>query len=136
MNCEGKRAQSGIGADVAGGPFAPNVLLTGRQGQDPAPPASCVDRLPDEAPRHLADEPVAGGEQPDMRSAETERVAERLALGGHDVCADVAGRANGAERQDFGDDDDEQGAGIVADPREPGIIPYFSEKIGVLHHDA
>src|SRR5260370_31238867 len=101
------------------------MLVASRQSKDPAPPASRVDRLPDEAPGHLADEPVAGGEQPDMRPAEVERITERLALGGDDVRAHFPGRANGAERQDLGDHHDKQGTGPVAGPRDPPGTPAF-----------
>src|SRR6266403_2095577 len=57
------------------------------------------------------------------------------------ISADVAGRplarrANRAERQDLGHDDDEQRAGVVADLRELRIIADLAEKIGVLHDDA
>src|SRR5262247_4457182 len=94
MNRKGERAQSRIRADVAGRPFAADMLLACRQCQDPAAPAGCVDGLSDEAPRHLADEPIAGSEQPDMRSAEIERITKRLALRGNDIGAHLTRRAN------------------------------------------
>src|SRR4029077_21120830 len=91
---------------------------------------------PARAPRLWGGEPVAGSEQPDMRSAEVERIAERLALGGDDVPPHLARGAYGAEGQDLGDRDDQQGAGLVADARKPGVVPDFAEKVGVLPHDA
>ena len=71
-----------------------------------------------------------------MRSAEVERVAERLAFGRDDVRPHLARRANGAQRHDFGHYDDEQRAGVVADSRELGIIADLAVKIGVLDDDA
>ena len=136
MDRKGERAQPRIGADVAGRLLAPDVLLAGRQGQHPAAPAVGIDGLADEPPRHLADEFVPAGEQAEMGSAEIERVAERLALGGDDVGAHLARRADRAERQDLGHDDDEQRAGVVADSRQLRIVADLAVKIRVLHDDA
>src|SRR5215472_6013571 len=136
MNSEGERAQTRIRADIARRPFAPDVLLARRQGQNPAAPPLRVDGLPDETPRHLAQEPLTGGEQSDVRSTKVEGVTERLAFRSDDVGAHFTRRANSAERQDLGDNDDEQGAGLVADPCELGVIADFAKEIGVLNDDA
>src|SRR5690348_9711961 len=97
MDREGERAQSRIGADIARRLLAPDMLLARRQGQHPAAPASRVERLSDEATRHLADEPVASGEEPDMRAAEIQRVTEGLAFSRDNVRAHFARRSNGTE---------------------------------------
>src|SRR6516225_9931327 len=136
MNCKSERTESRIGADVAGGPLASDVLLAGRQGQHPAAPSVGVDALAGETSWHLADKLVPAGEQAEMGSAEIERVAERLPFGRDDVRSHLARRDNGAERQDFRYRDDEQRAGVVAVSGEIGIVPNFTKKIRVLHDDA
>src|SRR5689334_25228051 len=98
MNCEGERAQARVGADIAHCPLAPDMLLAGRQGQDPTAPAGGVDGLPNETPGHVANKPFAGRKQPDMRSTEVEGITERLAIGRDDVRAHFAGWANRTER--------------------------------------
>src|SRR6266446_3981651 len=130
MDRERERAQTRISADVAGRPLAANVLLAGRQRQHPAAPTVGVDGLADETSRHLADELVAAGEEAEIGAAEIERVAKRLAFNRDDVRPHLARRANRAERQDLGHDDDEQRAGVVADLRELRIIADLAEKSG------
>src|SRR6202022_4060484 len=95
-----------------------------------------VDGLANEPSRHLTDELVAAGEETEVGAAQIERVAERLAFRRHDVRPHLARRANGAQREDLGHDNDEQRAGLVADWRELGIIADLAKKIGVLHDDA
>src|SRR6516164_1089841 len=136
MDRKGERTQSRIGADVAGGLLAPDMLLAGRQGQHPAAPAVGVDGLTSETSGHLAHELVPAGEQSEMGSAEIERVAERLPFGRDDVRSHHARRDNGAERKDFRYHDDEQRAGIVAVSGEIRIVANFPKKIRVLHDDA
>src|SRR5262249_9679578 len=116
--------------------FPPDVLLAGRQGQHPTAPTVGVNGLADETSGHLADELVAAGEEAEMRAAEIERVAERLALGRDDGGPHLARRANGAKRQDLGHDDDEQRAGLVTDLRELRVVPNLPKEIGGLHDDA
>src|SRR5689334_16417807 len=70
-----------------------------------------------------------------MRSAKIERIAERLAFGGDNIGAHLAGRAKRTEREDFGDDHHEQGPRIVADAPELRIILDFTKEIGVLYDD-
>src|ERR1700756_5551565 len=70
-----------------------------------------------------------------MRSAKIERIAERLAFGGDNIGAHLAGRAKRTEREDFGDDHHEQGPRIAADAPELRIILDFTKEIGVLYDD-
>ena len=53
-----------------------------------------------------------------------------------DVRSHLAGRDNGAERQDFRYHNDQQRAGAVAVSREFGIVADFTKKTRVLHDDA
>src|SRR5271167_248259 len=106
MDRKSQRAESRIGADVAGGLLAPDVLLAGRQSQHPAAPAVGIDGLAGETPGHLTDELVPAGEQAEMGSAKIECVAERLTLRSDDVRPHLARRDNGGERQDFRYHDD------------------------------
>src|SRR5579859_6349532 len=115
MDREGERAQPRIGADVARRLLTPYVLLAGGEGQDPAAPPLGIERFAGQPPRHLADEFLASGKEPDMGPAEIERIAEGLTLGGDDVGAHLAGRNDGSQGQDLGDDDDEERALLVAD---------------------
>ena len=114
---EGERAEAGVGADVGGRLVAADVLLAGRQRQHEAAAAFGVDGLAAEAARHLADELLARGEEADVRSAEGERVADRLAFADDDVRALRARRLDGAKRHDLGEDGDEQGAARRAPSR-------------------
>src|SRR5687767_13738346 len=84
MDVERQRAQAGIGADVAGRLLAADMLLARGERQYPAALAVDIDGLAGEAAGHLADELVAGREQPDIGAAEAQWHAERLALRGHD----------------------------------------------------
>ncbi len=136
MDREGQRTQPGIRADVAGRALAPDVLLARRQGQHPAAPALGVDRLAGKTARHLANEFVAAGKEPEMGPAETERVAERLALGGDDVGIHFAGRPDRTQRQDLGDDDDQQRPPLMTGLRQRRPVAQLAPEIGVLHDDA
>src|SRR5271166_2183545 len=131
MDGKSERTEPRIGADVAGGLLAPDVLLAGRQGQHPAAPAVGVDGLADETPRHLTNKLFPAGEQAEMGPAEIEGIPERLTLRRDDVRSDRARRSNGAERQDLRYHDDEQRSGVVASSRKIGIIADLAEKIGV-----
>src|SRR6185437_12643242 len=81
---EGERAQPRIRADIAGRLLAADVLLASRQRQYPAAAAFGVGGLADQPARHLPHMLLTRGEKADMRPAEIERVAERLAFGGDD----------------------------------------------------
>ena len=80
-------AQPRIGADVRRRLVAADMLLAGRQRQHEAAVAVRVHRLAAEAARHLADIFRLRGEETDIRPAEIQRVADRLALAHHDVGA-------------------------------------------------
>ncbi len=93
MDRERQRAEAGIGADVARRLLAANMLLARRQRQHEAAPPLGVDRLAGEPSRHLAHVLGARREQADVRAAEIQRVADRLALADGDVGVHLAGRA-------------------------------------------
>src|SRR4029077_11601064 len=136
MDRKGEGAQSRIGTNVTRCSLAPDVLLAGRQCQDPAAPAVGVDGLSDKTTRHLAHELFPACEQAEMRSPEIQRVTERLPLRRDDVRSHIARRANGAERKDLRYDNYEQCASIMTATREIGIVADFTKKIRVLHHNA
>ena len=135
VNRKGERAQPRIGADIARGALAPDVLLAGREGQHPAAPAFGVDGLADEPARHLPHELVAGREQTEIRPAEIERVAERLPFGGDNVGAHLAGRLDRTQGQHLGHDDNQQRALVVAGPPQFRPVAQLAPEIGVLHDD-
>jgi len=66
-----------------------------------------IDSLADQAARHLPHELVARGEEADIRPAEVQADAKRLAFRHDDVSPHVARRRQQAERHDLGDDDDQ-----------------------------
>ena len=70
--------------------LAADMLLAGREGEHEAALAFGVDRLAGEPPRHLPDIFLAGCEQADIRPAEIEADADRLALADDDVGAHLA----------------------------------------------
>ena len=80
------------GTDVAGGLFAPNVLLAGLQRQAVSGTPARIDGLADEAARHRPLVGIAGGEEGGMGAAEAERHAEALARADDDIGAELAWR--------------------------------------------
>ena len=112
------------------------MLLASRERQHPAAAAVAVDGLADQPAGHLADVFLAGREQPDIGAAEGQRIADRLALGGDDVGAHLAGRLHRAERHRLGDGDDQQGALRPAGLGQRAMIAQMAEEAGVLHHHA
>ena len=103
VDAGGEGVEGDVGADIARRALAADVLFAGAQGHDEGALAVGVGGLADEAARHLPDMLLAGGEEPDMRPAEIECVADRLSLRGNDVGAHRAGRLDRAERDDLAD---------------------------------
>ena len=136
MHREGQRAQAGIGADVGRRLLATDVLLARGQREHEAALAVGIDGLADETPRHLAHILVAGREQADIRTAEAEPVADRLALADHDVGAHLARWHQQPQRHDFRHDHDQQRTGGVAGFRQPGEVADMAEEARVLHDHA
>ena len=87
------------GADVARGPLAPDVLLTGLQRQPVGGPARGVDRDAHEASRQLALEPGAHCHDPGVRPTESHRDTEALGRTHHDVRAALPGRGQQAQAE-------------------------------------
>ena len=110
MNGEGEAAEAGVGADVGGRLVALDVLFARRQRQHEAAPPVRVDRLAAEAPGHLAQIFRSRREEADIRAAEIQAVADRLAFADDDVGAHLARRLDEAERDGLGEDGDEQRA--------------------------
>ena len=113
-----ERAQRLVGADVARGLVAPDVLLSRAQRHDVGAPALDVGRPADEPPGHLADEVRRAARRPRYGPPYCERDAERLALAGSDVGAVLPGRREDRERDRL-DDRDEQRAGRVGQRAPP-----------------
>ena len=76
------------------------------------------------------------GEEPDVRSAEIERIADRLAFADDDVGAHRARRLDEAKRHGFGEHGDEQRAIAMAGFRNLRQIAQIAEDVGRLHDDA
>ena len=114
----GQRAQRLVGADVAGGLVAPDVLLARAQGHDVRAPAVDVRGAAHEPAGHLAHEVRPSRQEAEVRTAVLERDAQRLALADGDVRAVFTGRGQNGERDRL-DDGDEQRAGGV---RQTGCL--------------
>ena len=99
-------------ADVARRALAADVLLARLQREHVAGAALDVLRLADDAAGHLAHEPLAAGEQPDVRPAEPERDAQRLPFADDDVRAVRRRRPVQREADRIGGDDVERAGGV------------------------
>ena len=85
-------------------------------------------------PGHAADVALAGGEEAERRTAEVEPVSERLALAERDVDAEVARRAQDAERHRV-DRGDQQRAGALGDRRQRLEVLDAAEEVRLLEKD-
>src|SRR5215203_3864049 len=90
VDCGRGGHQSLIRADIARCLFAPDVLLTGLQRQHETAFALGIVCDSGEPAGHRAHERLPGGEQTDVRPAETLRDAERLSLGSDDIGSQFA----------------------------------------------
>ena len=115
-----ERVQRLRGADVVRGLLAADVLLARLQREHEAAAAVDVGRLARDPARHAAEVGLLGGEEAEARAAEVEPVAERLALADGDVDVEVAGRAQHAERQRVGLDDQQRAGLARAEQRSRG----------------
>ena len=86
-----------VGADVARGLFAADVLLASLQRQHPAAAAAAIDGLTGDAAGQATHELLFAGHDAKVGSAIEQRRAERLAFGDGDVCAEIAGPLEQAE---------------------------------------
>ena len=132
----GQRHELLAGADVGGGALAPDVLLARLQRQDEGAAAGGVDRLPDDAARHLAHVLHPRREKADVGAAEAQRQPERLALADDDVGAELPRRPQEAEAHRVGADD-EQGAGgvrrrgrLLARKRDAAVVVWRLDNEG------
>ena len=121
MDREGQRAESGVGADVARRLLAPDMLLAGRERQHPAALAVGVDRLAARRPgiwrtnfSRVANRPHRAR----RNSAHCRATGPRRRR-----CRRPSRRAvRAAERDELGDHDDQQRAGLVAGLGQPRIV--------------
>ena len=117
-----EREQGLVGADVAGGLLAPDVLLARAKGHHERPLPVQVRGHAHQPAGDLADERVGAGEDPEVRAAVLERDAQRLALARGDVRAVLARRREDGERHRL-DDADEQRAGGVREAPDLAACP-------------
>ena len=93
-----ERAERLVGADIGGRLLPPDVLFARLKGENKSLPARCVRCAGHDAARHLADERFCRGHESEVRPAEGERNAERLALAGRDVEPLLTGRLEQSQR--------------------------------------
>ena len=86
------------------------MLLARRKGQDKAASAFGVDGLASQTSRHLPHVFHPGGEQPEIGTAEAQRVAEALTFADRDIGIHLARGAQGAESDRIGKDSDQKRA--------------------------
>ncbi len=128
------RDQRLVGADVGGRLLAADVLLAGGEGEDVAALAVGVHGLADQAARHLAHELFLACDDTAVRPAVADGDAEGLRLQRDDVC--LGGRADDAQRDGFGDGDEQQRALGVGDRGDGGDVLNRPEEVGRLDEDA
>src|SRR5437762_2661903 len=78
MNGKSQRTETRIGADIARGLFAADMLFARRKRQNEAASPLGIYRLTRKSARHLAQEFLTGRKQPDIGPAEIQPVAQRL----------------------------------------------------------
>ncbi len=133
--CEpGKREQGLVGGDVRRRLLATDVLLASLQGEDEGAPAVRVHRLPDDAPRHAADELASGGKEPVVRAAVGGPVAGRLSLAECDVAAVRARSFQHPERHQIDVRDGER-PGLPGRLRQIGSRFEVAEEVRLLEED-
>ena len=91
VDCGRQGDQSLIGTDIGGGLLAADVLLSGGQGEYVSALSTIIHGLPNQAAGHFTDVFLAGGENAQVRPAEAQWDAKRLAFAGDDVCAKFPG---------------------------------------------
>src|SRR5258706_11462914 len=74
----GKREQTLIGANIAGGAFTLDMLFARSKGEDVGTLPTIVNRFANETPRHLVDEILTRREKADTWSAIPHRDTQRL----------------------------------------------------------
>ena len=135
VDARGERVQRFVCANVGRRLFAANVLLTRLEGQHKAASSLGVGRLSDESSRHTTQIFFFAREHAEIRTAETERVAERLPFANHNVGVVRAGRLIHAERNRIRADD-EQRARRVHAFRDRFHVAHVAEKIGIGDENA
>ena len=94
-----QRAQRMIGADIRGGPLAPDMLLTSRKRQAEASIAAIVVRRANQTARKLAHVRDPRRHEADARPPELNRQPEALRFADGDISVEIAGRLKQAERK-------------------------------------
>ena len=129
-----QRDQRLVGADVRGRLLAADVLLAGGEREHESALAVAVAGFADQAAGHLANELVARGDHAAVRAAVSQRHAERLRFHADDV--GFGRRLHDAERNRFGDGDDQQRAFLVHDVGDRGDVFDGAEEVGRLDEHA
>src|SRR3546814_4847122 len=116
------------------GLFAPDMLLARRERQHEATLAVGIDGLAAQPPRHLANIFLLAPEQPDIRPAELQPDADRLAFTDDDIGIHLAGRFERAKRRRFGHHRDQQRFLRVARRRQRRKIADPAENVRSAEH--
>ena len=122
-----ERDQRLVGADVRRRLLAADVLLAGGKREHESALAVAVVSLADEAAGHLPHKLVARGHHAAVGAAKSERHAERLRFHADDIGLD--GRLYDAQRNRFGDGDNQQRAFLVDDVGYRGNVFDDAEEV-------
>ena len=128
----GERVERLRGADVVRGLLAPDVLLAGLEREHEAAAPVQVARLAGDPARHAPDEALGRREEAEARAAVVQPVAERLALAHADVRAELARRAQHAERERVGGHH-EQRPGALAGLGQLAQVLDGAQEVRLLH---
>ena len=136
MHRERQRTQARIGANIRCRLVAANMLFARRQRENKAALAIGIDSFAAQTPGHLAQKLFARGKQADIRPAEIQTIAQRLAFADDNIGTHCAGRFQNTQRHCLSDNDNQQGATCVHGLGDFGIIVHRTKKVRVLHNDA
>ena len=122
-------------ADVRGGLFAADVLLSRLQRHAIGALAARIDRHPDDPARRLANVAVARRQERRVWPAVSKRHPEPLRVADDGVGAHFAGGNEEGEREQVGRDRDEA-SGVVRASDQRSQIARLAVRVGVLRQDA
>ena len=127
--------QSLVGADVAGGLFAADVLFAGLQRQHPAAAAAAVDRLARDPSGHAADELLATGHDAQVWAPVQHRRSQRLPLGHDDVGSQIPRPLQQSQADRVADRDQQCAAGVRRGSQRFHLF-QATEEVRMLHQHA
>src|SRR5258706_11356324 len=131
INRSGKREQTLIGANIAGGAFTFDMLFARCEREDVGTLPAIINRFANETPCHLVDEILARREKADAGSAIPHWDAQRLTIAHDDIRTHRARSLEHRQRSGICDDANQR-ALCMNSVDEFGVIVNASEEIRIL----